>query len=72
MEKRHPRILFRRRLKELREDVEQMGKKTLEAYRDSIKVLFNYDEEKVRGVIECAQKIDEMNYNLEHKTLSII
>ncbi len=72
MEKRHPRILFRRRLKELREDVEQMGKKTMQAYRDSIKVLFNYDEEKVKGVIEAAQKIDEMNYDLEHKTLSII
>jgi phosphate transport system protein len=72
MEKRHPRILFRRRLKELREDVEQMGKKTMQAYRDSIKVLFNYDEEKVKGVIEAALKIDEMNYDLEHKTLSII
>lgn len=40
----------------------------MQAYRDSIKVLFNYDEEKVKSVIETAQKIDEMNYNLEHKT----
>ncbi|HMK54938.1 MAG TPA: phosphate signaling complex protein PhoU [Methanobacteriaceae archaeon] len=72
MERRHPRILFRKRLKELRADVEQMGKETLSAYRDSIKVLLKYDEEKIKGVVETADKIDEMNYNLEHKTLSII
>lgn len=72
MERRHPRILFRKRLNELRADVEQMGKETLSAYRDSIKVLLKYDEEKIKWVVETADKIDEMNYNLEHKTLSVI
>lgn len=72
MDRRHPRILFRKRLKELRKDVEEMGKKTLLAYRNSIKTLLQYDEDLVKDVIKSADKIDEMNYHLEHKTMSII
>jgi len=59
-------------LKELRDYMEEMGKYTLEAYKDSIDVLFNYDEEKIATIMDINEKVDRMNYLLEQKTMSII
>ncbi|NYB51708.1 MAG: transcriptional regulator PhoU [Methanobacterium sp. PtaU1.Bin097] len=72
MAKKSPRIFFRKRLKELRDYMEEMGKYTLEAYKDSIDVLFNYDEEKIATIMDINEKVDRMNYLLEQKTMSII
>jgi phosphate transport system protein len=72
MERRYPRILFRKRLRDLRDDVRKMGNTALEAYKNSISALFNYDEELVKKVDKAGEKIDKMNYHLEHKTMSII
>lgn len=72
MEKKHPRILFRKRLKELRDYMEEMGRKTLEAYKKAIDVLFYYDENKLKEVINISEEVERMNFQLEHKTLSII
>lgn len=72
MKKRYPRILFRKRLKELRDDLEEMGETTLKAYKNSMITLFDYDEELVKNVIKTGEEIDKLNYNLEHKTMSII
>jgi phosphate transport system protein len=72
MEKKHPRIFFRKRLKELRDYMEDMGRNTLEAYKQSIDILFNYDEEIIKNIIKISEKVDRMNYQLEQKTMSII
>ncbi|HEY0196655.1 MAG TPA: phosphate signaling complex protein PhoU [Methanobacterium sp.] len=72
MKKKSPRIFFRKRLKELRDYMEEMGKYTLETYENSIDVLFNYDEEKITAIIDASEKVDLMNYQLEQKTMSII
>lgn len=72
MAKEYPRILFRKRLKELRDDMEEMGNTTLMAYKNAITALFNYEGELVKDVIKTGEKIDKMNYNLEHKSMSII
>jgi phosphate transport system protein len=72
MAKKSSRIFFRKRLKELRDYMEEMGKYTLEAYKDSIDVLFNYDEEKIATIMDINEKVDRMNYLLEQKTMSII
>jgi phosphate transport system protein len=69
MAKKSSRIFFRKRLKELRDYMEEMGKYTLEAYKDSIDVLFNYDEEKIATIMDINEKVD---YLLEQKTMSII
>ena len=37
MERKYPRILFRKRLNHLREDVEEMGNTALEAYKKAMK-----------------------------------
>lgn len=72
MAKKSPRIFFRKRLKELRDYMEDMGKCTLETYTASIDVLFNYDEEKIKFIMDNNEKMDQMNYELEQKTMSII
>jgi phosphate transport system protein len=72
MEKKHPRIFFRKRLNELRDYMEEMGSYSLEAYKQSIKVLFNYDEEVIKNIEKTSEKVDLMNYQLEQKTMSII
>ena len=72
MEKKYPRIVFRKRLEKLRDYVEDMGKDALKAYRNAIKTFLDYDEELIKEVIKSSEKIQRMNYNLEHKTMSII
>ncbi len=72
MEKKYPRILFRKRLRELRKDVKEMGEVTIRAYKDAISAFINYDDDLVKKVIKTGEKIDKMNYHLEHKTMSII
>lgn len=72
MEKKYPRIVFRRRLDKLRDYVETMGKDALKAYRNAIKAFLNYDEDLVKEVIKSSENIHRMNYKLEHKTMSII
>ena len=49
-----------------------MGKDALKAYRNAIKTFLDYDEELVTEVIKSSENIQRMNYNLEHKTMSII
>jgi len=72
MEKKYPRIVFRKRMEKLRDYVEDMGKDTLKAYRNAIKTFLDYDEELVKEVIKSSENIQRMNYRLEHKTMSII
>lgn len=72
MSKKSPRMSFRKRLKELGDYMEEMGKYTLETYKDAVDVLFNYDEEKVKVIIDNTEKVDLMNYQLEQKTMRII
>ena len=71
MEK-YPRILFRKRLKELRDYMEEMGESALEAYKNAIIVLIDYDEDLIKEVIQTGEKVERMNDDLEHKTMSII
>ena len=70
--KKYPRILFRKRLKELKEDVKEIGQKTIQAQKYAIEAFNNYDEELLKKVINAREKVDEMNFYLERKCISII
>lgn len=72
MTKKHPRLSFGKRLKELRDDLKEMGDSTLMTYQNAISILFNYDDELAKEVADNGEKIDKMNYFLENKTMSII
>jgi len=72
MEKRYPRILFRKRLKDLRKEVNDIGKLTLKAHKDAVNTFADYDEKMVEEVLATSKKIDEMVFYLERKSISII
>jgi phosphate transport system protein len=72
MEKRYPRILFRKRLKELRKEVEDVGQRTIQAHKNAVTVFVDYDEELAQEVAKDSKEIDEMVFNLERKCISII
>jgi phosphate transport system protein len=72
MERRYPRILFQKRLDELRKDVDIMGQATLETYQDAVSSFNNYDDDLVKKVMQANKDIHGMNYDLEHKAMSII
>ncbi|AEG18921.1 phosphate signaling complex protein PhoU [Methanobacterium paludis] len=70
--KRYPRVLFRKRLNDLREEVGKMGETTIEAYKNAILVFSSYDEDLVKKVTKAHEKIDKMNYHLEHDAMGVI
>jgi phosphate transport system protein len=70
--KKYPRILFRKRLKELKEDVNEIGQITIQAQKDAIEAFNDYDEELLKKVIKSNEKIEGLNFYLERKCISII
>lgn len=72
MENRPTRVRFRKKLKELRDDVERMGITTLKSYRKAMEAFKSYDEDLVNEVFDYSDELDKFNYNLEHKAMSII
>ncbi|KAF5068996.1 phosphate signaling complex protein PhoU [Methanobacterium aggregans] len=72
MERKYPRIRFQKRLEDLRKDVEDVGQTSLEAYKKALDAFITYDEELVEEVMKTPAKLDEMNYRLEHRAMSII
>jgi phosphate transport system protein len=72
MERKYPRIRFQKRLNYLREDVEEMGKTSLSAYKKALEAFITYDAELVKEVNIANDKLYEMNYKLEQKAMSVI
>ena len=72
MDKRYPRILFRKRLKDLRKELDVIGKLTIKAHKAAVNTFADYDEKMVEEVIATTQKIDELVFNLERRCISII
>ncbi len=72
MEKRYPRILFRKRLKDLRKEVEDVGQKTIQAHKNAVKVFVEFDESTAQEVVTASKEIDELVFHLERKCISII
>jgi len=58
MEKKYPRILFRKKLKDLRKDMEEVSQKTLKTHKTAIDLLMEYDDEKKEKVIRNSKIID--------------
>ncbi|MDP1553007.1 MAG: phosphate signaling complex protein PhoU [Methanobacteriaceae archaeon] len=72
MDKRYPRILFRKRLKDLRKEMEDIGQKTIQVHKNAAEVFIEYDEEMAKKVVDDSKKVDAMVFNLERKCISII
>ncbi len=72
MDKRYPRILFRKRLKDLRKEMEDIGQRTIQAHKNAVEVFLEYDEETAKKVVADSKEIDSMVFDLERKCISII
>ncbi len=70
--KKYPRILFRKRLKDLKEDVNEIGQIAIQAQKDAMEAFNNYDDELAEKIVKASQKIEELNFYLERKCISII
>lgn len=70
--KRYPRVRFRKRLRELKEEVEEMGHLTLKAQKYAMKTLTDFDEETLKFVNEANKKIEIMKFDLERRCMGII
>lgn len=70
--KRYPRVRFRKKLRELKEEVEEMGQMTIKAHKEAFKILIKFDEEALQNVNKIGKKIDEKNFYLERKCMGII
>lgn len=70
--KKYPRILFRKRLKELKEDVNEIGQIIIQAHKDAIEAFNDYDDDLLKKVIKSREKVEELNFYLERKCISII
>ncbi|MGB9937371.1 MAG: phosphate signaling complex protein PhoU [Methanobacterium sp.] len=70
--KRYPRVQFRKRLRELKEEVEDMGQLTLKTQKNAMEILTDFNEEKWNKVKEAGEKIDIMNFELERKCMGVI
>jgi phosphate transport system protein len=70
--KRYPRVQFRKRLRELKEEVEEMGQLTLNAQKNAFEILTDFDEENLKKIKNSREKIDIMNFELERRCMGII
>ena len=70
--KRYPRVQFRKKLRELKEDVEEMGQLALKSQKRSMEILFDFDQEKFDSINEAGKDIEIMNFSLERKCMGII
>jgi phosphate transport system protein len=72
MERKYPRVRFQRKLDYLKEDVENIGQTSLNAYKKALEAFKDYDVKLVIDVKKANEKLYEMNYRLEQKAMSII
>ncbi len=70
--KRYPRVLFRKKLRELKEKVEEMGQMALKSQRKAMEILSDFDEEQLKFVFEAGKNIEMMNFELERRCMGII
>ncbi|MGZ7044133.1 MAG: phosphate signaling complex protein PhoU [Methanobacterium sp.] len=70
--KRYPRVLFRKKLRELKEKVEEMGQMALKSQKKAMEMLSDFEEEKLIFVNESGKNIEIMNFELERRCMGII
>jgi len=70
--KKYPRIQFRKKLKDLRKEIDKMGQVTIQSQKNATDALVNYDKELVNDVIKSGKEINNLAFNLERHCISII
>ncbi|MDL2246624.1 phosphate signaling complex protein PhoU [Methanobrevibacter sp. OttesenSCG-928-K11] len=70
--KKYPSLLFRDRIKSIKNEVGEMFEIILESNRKAITLIDDYDEKIAEEVIENGKTIDVLGYELERKCIKFI
>lgn len=72
MDKEYPSISFENRIKEIENDVENLGKLAIKSNRDVVSLLGSYDEKVCKKVVERSNKIDIATIDLERECIKFM
>ena len=72
MDKEYPRISFKNRINDVKNEAEKIGQRVIESHRKAITLLSEYDEKVAEEVIAESKEIDEEGFNLERRCIRFI
>lgn len=72
MNKKYPRISFKKRLKKLDSEMESISSLALENYSDAIALIGNYDAESHKKILEVSENIEKKVLKLEKLCISFL
>lgn len=72
MDKEYPRISFKNRINNVKDEAEKMGQMVIESHRKAITLLTEYDEKVAEEVIAKSKEIDEAGFDLERRCIRFI
>jgi len=72
MDKEYPRISFKNRIKNIKDEAENIGQMVIESHRKAITLLTEYDEKVAEEVVAKSKEIDEADFDLERRCIKFI
>lgn len=72
MEKEYPRISFKNRINNVKDEAEKIGQMVIESHRMAITLLTEYDEKVAEEVVAKSKEIDEAGFDLERRCIRFI
>ncbi|MEA4956825.1 Phosphate-specific transport system accessory protein PhoU [bioreactor metagenome] len=72
MDKEYPRISFKNRINNVKDEAEKMGQMVMETHRNAITLLNDYDEKIADDVLEKSKEIDQAAFDLERRCIKFI
>ena len=72
MDKEYPRISFKNRINNVKDEAEKMGQMVMETHRSAITLLNDYDEKIADEVVEKSKEIDQAAFDLERRCIKFI
>lgn len=72
MDKEYPRISFKNRINNVKDEAEKIGQMVIESHRKAITLLSDYNENIAEEVIAKSKEIDEAGFDLERRCIRFI
>jgi phosphate transport system protein len=72
MDREYPRISFKNRINNVKDEAEKIGQMAIESHRKTITLLNKYDEEIAKEVIATGKDIDEATFDLERMCIRFL
>lgn len=72
MDKEYPRISFKKRINNVKDEAEKIGQMTIESHRKAITLLNKYDEKIANEVVSTSKDIDEATFELERMCIRFL